>query len=41
MKAVSKHPPLIDGYYFQCRTQGLSRYITSISPGRWEQWRDD
>jgi hypothetical protein len=41
MKVVSQVPPLIGGYYFQCRTQGLSRYITPVHPSRWERWRDD
>jgi hypothetical protein len=41
MKAASQRPPLIDGYYFAHRTQGPSRYIASISPGRWERWRED
>jgi hypothetical protein len=41
MKVVSQHPLLIGGYYFQRRTQGLSRCIAPISPGRWESWRDD
>jgi hypothetical protein len=36
MKAASQHPPLISSYYFQRRTQGHFRYITPISPGRWE-----
>jgi hypothetical protein len=41
MKAASQHPSLIDGYYFQCRTQGHAQYIVPISPGRWERWRDN
>jgi hypothetical protein len=41
MKAASQRPPLIGGYYFACRTQGPSRYIAPISPGRWERWRED
>jgi hypothetical protein len=41
MKVASQHPPLIDDYYFQCRTQGHTRYITHVSLGRWERWRDD
>jgi hypothetical protein len=34
MKAASQRPPLIGGYYFQRRTQGASRYIAPVSPGR-------
>jgi hypothetical protein len=41
MKAASQRPPLIGGYYFACRTQGPSRYIAPVSPGRWERWRED
>jgi hypothetical protein len=41
MKAVSQRPPLIGGYYFARRTQGPSRYIALVSPGRWERWRED
>jgi hypothetical protein len=41
MKAASQRPPLIGGYYFAHRTQGPSRYIAPVSPGRWERWRED
>jgi hypothetical protein len=41
LKAVSQRPPLIGGYYFQRRTKGHACYITLISPGRWERWRED
>jgi hypothetical protein len=41
MKAASQRPPLIGGYYFARRTQGPSRYIAPVSPGRWERWRED
>jgi hypothetical protein len=41
LKAASPRPPLIGGYYFQRWTQGHARYITPISPGRWEKWRED
>jgi hypothetical protein len=41
MKAASQCPPLIGGYYFARRTQGPSRYIAPVSPGRWEHWRED
>jgi hypothetical protein len=41
LKAVSQCPPLIDNYYFQGRTQGHAHYIASVSPGRWERWRED
>jgi hypothetical protein len=41
LKAVSTHPPLIGGHYFQRRTSGHTRYIAPVSPGRWERWRED
>jgi hypothetical protein len=41
MKAASQRLPLIGGYYFTRRTQGPSRYIAPVSPGRWERWRED
>jgi hypothetical protein len=41
LKATSLRPPLIGGYYFQCRTPGHARYIALVSPGRWERWRED
>jgi hypothetical protein len=41
LKAASPRPPLIGGHYFQHRTPGHTRYIMPISPGRWEQWRED
>jgi hypothetical protein len=41
LKVVSPRPPLIGGHYFQRRTPGHARYITLVSPGRWERWRED
>jgi hypothetical protein len=41
LKAVSTHPPLIDGHYFQRRTPDHVRYIALVSLGRWERWRED
>jgi hypothetical protein len=41
LKAASTRPPLIDGHYFQRRTLGHARYIMHVSPGRWEQRRED
>jgi hypothetical protein len=41
VKVVSQHPPLIGGYYFQCWTQGPSRYIAHVFLGRWEHRRYD
>jgi hypothetical protein len=41
LKAASPRPPLIGGHYFQRRIPGHARYIAHVSPGRWEQWRED
>jgi hypothetical protein len=41
LKAASTRPSLIGGNYFQRRTPGHARYITPVSPGRWERWRED
>jgi hypothetical protein len=37
LKAVSPRPPLISGHYFQHRTPGHARYMTLVSPDRWER----
>jgi hypothetical protein len=50
MRPVNKQPPCLSGYYFQHRlsgyyfqhqTKGPSKYITALSPDRWERWRED
>jgi hypothetical protein len=41
LKVASPRLPLNDGHYFQRRTPGHARYITPVSPGRWERWRED
>jgi hypothetical protein len=38
---VNKHLPRLSGYYFQHRTKGPSKYITTLSPNRWQHWRED
>jgi hypothetical protein len=38
---VNKQPPHLGGYYFQHRMKGHFKYITALSPGRWERWRED
>jgi hypothetical protein len=35
LRAVSRHPPRIGGYYFQHRTKGPSRYIPALNPSKW------
>jgi hypothetical protein len=37
LKAVSPRPPLISGHYFQRQTTGHARYMTLVSPDRWER----
>jgi hypothetical protein len=32
---------LIDAYYFQLYAKGSIAYITPISPGKWDHWRED
>jgi hypothetical protein len=32
---------LIGAYYFHIRAKGLSTYITPISSGKWDRWRED
>jgi hypothetical protein len=41
LRAVSKYPPRIDGYYFQRWIKDPSKYIAALSPGRWDHWRED
>jgi hypothetical protein len=41
LRAMSKHPPRIGDYYFQHQTKGPSRYILTLSPGKWERWMED
>jgi hypothetical protein len=41
LKATSPRPPLIGGHFFQRWTPGHACYITLVSPGWWERWRED
>jgi hypothetical protein len=41
LKAASTCPPLIGSHYSQRRTPGHARYIASVSPSKWERWRED
>jgi hypothetical protein len=38
---VNKQPHHPGGYYFQHRMKGSLKYLTALSPGRWEHWRED
>jgi hypothetical protein len=31
----------IDSYYFQHRAKGPSKYISALSPDKWDRWRED
>jgi hypothetical protein len=31
----------LSGFYFQHRTKGPTVYITTLSPDKWDRWRDD
>jgi hypothetical protein len=31
----------ITSYYFQHRAKGPSKYITTLSPDKWDCWRED
>jgi hypothetical protein len=33
---MKRQPPHLSGYYFQHRTKGPFRYISTLSPDRWE-----
>jgi hypothetical protein len=41
LRPVNRQPPHLGGYYFQHWTKGSLKYITTLSPGRWEHWRED
>jgi hypothetical protein len=36
-----RSPTHIDGYYFQHRAKGPSKYIVALSPTKWDHWRED
>jgi hypothetical protein len=36
---MNRQPPRLSGYYFQHQMKGSLKYITALSPGRWEHWR--
>jgi hypothetical protein len=38
---VNRQPPHLGGYYFQHRTKGSLKYLTTLSTDRWERWRED
>jgi hypothetical protein len=41
LRPMNRQPPHLGGYYFQHRTKGSSMYLTTLSPERWERWRED
>jgi hypothetical protein len=38
---VNRQPPHLGGYYFQNQMKGSLKYLTTLSPSRWEHWRED
>jgi hypothetical protein len=41
LRPVNRKPPRLDGYYFRHQTKGSLKYLTALSSGRWERWRED
>jgi hypothetical protein len=41
MRPMNKQPPHLSSYYFQHWTKDSLKYLTALSPGRWERWRED
>jgi hypothetical protein len=41
MHWAGKGMNLIRPYYFQLRAKGPVVYITTVSPGKWDRWRED
>jgi hypothetical protein len=41
LRPMNRHPPHLGGYYFQHRTKGSLKYLATLSPSRWEHWRED
>jgi hypothetical protein len=36
-----RSPNPISSYYFQHRAKGPSKYISTLSLGKWDRWRED
>jgi hypothetical protein len=36
LRPVNRQPPHFGDYYFQHWMKGSSKYLTALSPGRWE-----
>jgi hypothetical protein len=41
MHSFGKRVFPLSGYYFQHRTKGIAVYIATLSPDKWDRWRDD
>jgi hypothetical protein len=41
LRRVNRPPSHLSGYYFQHRMKGSLKYLTALSPDRWERWRED
>jgi hypothetical protein len=38
---VNRQPPHLGGYYFLHQMKGPLKYLATISPNRWERWREN
>jgi hypothetical protein len=41
LRSSRNSPSPLSGYYFQHQTKGPSVYITTLSPGKWDCWREN
>jgi hypothetical protein len=41
LRSSKKSVSPISGYCFQHRTKSLAVYIATLTPGKWDSWRDD
>jgi hypothetical protein len=41
LRSSEKRASPIGGYYFKHRTKGPDVYITALTLGKWDRWRDD
>jgi hypothetical protein len=41
LRSASRDAGPISGYYFQHRVKGPAPYISTITPRKWDRWRQD
>jgi hypothetical protein len=41
LRPMNRQPPCLGSYYFQHQMKGSLKYLTALSPSRWERWRED